>query len=274
VRLVFNHIDAIIVRDESSRRQLLQAGVRRPIHVSADSALALTPAPRERALAILRQEGIPCPGEKLVAFAVFGQAFRTRRGFRTHRALYQQDVWQPGAREQAQHYIQTLAQTADYVVQQLGARVVFFFQERFLDGRSEDRAMTEQVLARMQQAQGAFMLQGEYRADEMLALYGLAEMTISSRFHGVIFSLAMNTPVVGISYEEKIASLLQQLGSSAHVDIERISFEDLKSRVEEVWTNRELYRQMLPPKIEKLQREVLSSLDFARTLLGRSLCME
>ncbi len=43
--LVFNRVDVVTVRDEESRTLLQDAGVRRPVHVVADPAFGLEPAP-------------------------------------------------------------------------------------------------------------------------------------------------------------------------------------------------------------------------------------
>lgn len=46
--LIVNRVDVVTVRDEESRRLLQDAGVRRPIHLVADPAFALEPAPPAR----------------------------------------------------------------------------------------------------------------------------------------------------------------------------------------------------------------------------------
>jgi len=59
VGLIVNRVDLVTVRDEDSRRLLQDVGVQGPIHLTADPAFALEPAPRARIADLLSRTKRP-----------------------------------------------------------------------------------------------------------------------------------------------------------------------------------------------------------------------
>lgn len=64
--------------------------------------------------------------------------------------------------------------------------------------------------------------------------------------HSNIFALISDVPVVAIQYEHKTQGIMDRMGlGHATVDIEKISFEELKQKVEHVLNNGDLYKGLI-----------------------------
>jgi len=186
--LVAKHLNraaAITVRDRQALKLLEEAGVERQIVLTADPALLLEPDPIPADT--LKREGLDMQ-HRLVGFSVREPG--------------------PAAPDiDVEHYHALLANTADFMVARLDANVVFVP----LELKKQDVQHSHAVVARMQYAQRATVLKGEYTSPQLLALMGQFQFCVGLRLHFLIFAAVQGIPFVALPYASKVEGFLQEL---------------------------------------------------------------
>jgi L-malate glycosyltransferase len=187
VRDVMSKAAAITVRDALSLHELAAAGVRFPRpELAADPAVRLPPADATWAE---RPEGT------VVGFVVRSWAWVEER-------------WTGSGRAAFDRYLDWVAAAADGAVERFGASPVFVATQRLFD---DDRAVEEQVVARMRHAARATLHEPGSTAALQTVLGGL-DALVSSRLHPLILAASAGTPVVGISAKPKVRAFLCSVG--------------------------------------------------------------
>jgi len=207
VRLILNKVASITVRDPQSQELLIAMGIRRPpIEVTADPVFDLTPAPQEWALEKLKDLGVP-DGRPVLGFAV--------RPWQTGRAL-----------------TSLFAEVADRAADKLGAWPLFLTMHR-----GEDEEMAEKILRAMHSP--ATVVQGALSPSEWMGMAGVCRVLVGMRLHALIFALTQGVPVVGLSYDPKVESLLRMVDAWRGLDIQRVECETIFQEVVRSWQCRE-----------------------------------
>ena len=187
-KLVAKHLNratAITVRDRQSVKLLEEAGVQQEIILTADPALLLEPE--------------SLPEQTLLSEGLNGQ----------HR-LIGFSVREPGPAApdiDIEHYHSLLASAADFMVARLDANIVFVPMEL----KKFDVQQSHAVVARMQYAQRAGILKGEYNAPQLLTLMGHLQFCVGMRLHFLIFSALQHVPFVALPYASKVEGFLEDL---------------------------------------------------------------
>jgi polysaccharide pyruvyl transferase WcaK-like protein len=131
-------------------------------------------------------------------------------------------------------YVETLAAFAAWLLSK-GIKPVFLPTQLNLDppviadilAEMHARGLEESVLARCVAAPAVDSL------DSLLAEIERADLVVASRFHGVVLSLNVSRPVLGIAYHAKTREAMGQLGLEAFsLDILDLSLEGLIERFE------------------------------------------
>jgi len=112
-------------------------------------------------------------------------------------------------------------------------------------------------------------------APELIGVLSGAQMVLSMRLHLVIFASSAGVPVIGLSYDPKVNSMLQQLGQEHCVDLverkKRKDFEGLAEEVtahiRDVMENRKEIGEFLTAKAEEMRRLCREDLTRIRMLL-------
>lgn len=230
-RRVASKVQLITVRDEESRALLDEMGVSGPpVVVTADPVIALEPVPAARVDEIMAAEGLHGDAR------VVGLSLRP---------------WSDGERTRESFIVLG----RDLVSQ--GYRVLVMpFQE------SQDRAICNEVAQAV--GSGAQALRHEYGPTALMGLVGRLHAVVGMRLHALIFGGAQYVPIVGVSYDPKVANFLRRVEAPI-VPLEAMTPELLVAAGREVVANeplhRERLRRLLPPLIDQ-------SRETARLLVG------
>ncbi|MCK6624170.1 MAG: polysaccharide pyruvyl transferase family protein [Anaerolineae bacterium] len=240
---VFRQLDLICLRDSESLPQLALMNVSEAkVQVVADSAWLLQPASIERAQNILQLEKVP-NSKPLVSVALL----RWR--------LFQTKPWLEGH----QQYLKTVVEVLGNLIRCHNCHVVFLSTNTNLGGHpTDDRQTAREALALMDPAliEHTTIIDGEYRPEELKALYGQVALHIGTRMHSVILAAAMQTPVIGIAYEFKMFGVMRSLGLGEYVcDIENITLDDLWGKVDAAFKKRESLRRKIARALPTLQAQ-------------------
>ncbi|MGE4276520.1 MAG: polysaccharide pyruvyl transferase CsaB [Lawsonibacter sp.] len=187
VKQVVERATLVTLRDHSSARELADMGVtRQDLHVTADPVFHLSPAPSERGTQLLAQAGLP-PDTPFVTVSV-------------------RDWPDTGT------FCHELARLCDHLRRRHGMEVLFLLMQP-----NRDRATAQQVQANMEEP--SFLLDLPCTPRELMAVLGQARLCLAMRLHTLIFAARMAVPSMGLVYDPKVASYLQELDlpSAGHV---------------------------------------------------------
>jgi polysaccharide pyruvyl transferase CsaB len=231
-------LDAMIgvtVRDLEAKRLLEEIGVEREIVVTADPAWLLSPAPFDDGM--LMREGISSEAP-LVGFSV-----REPGGAA------------PGLDETAYHRL--IADAADFAVERYGTDVVFVPMER------ADIRNAHQVIADMNNAEHATVLNGSYRPAEILGLISRFHLAVGMRLHFLIFCALSRVPFLPLPYAGKVSSMMRALELPPESMIQDGRAGRLLASIDRLWDLRAERREHLSwvvPAVQERARATLAML--------------
>jgi len=168
--------DLITVRDNPSAQWLRFAGVKKPIEVLADPALIACSRPTER------QQTSPAP------------------------AVFALRPWPPLSAGN-EDLARSLAMAADAVVRRLDARALLMPFHT-----PGDDAFCAAVKTMMEEKDRAAIIARPTSAQQAIDMLAQASVLVSMRFHGLIFAAAAGIPMVALACDEKLSSLMAEIG--------------------------------------------------------------
>ncbi|MDD2498475.1 MAG: polysaccharide pyruvyl transferase CsaB, partial [Desulfitobacteriaceae bacterium] len=202
---VANRVNLITVRDEGSRDDLLQMGVKNPaIHVTADPVLGWEVVGESSPGEILSRAG----AEKRPSVGV---SLRGWEGIK------------PGE----------IAQVCDWIAAQ-GFQVIllpFHFPGDIAICRDVAKLMKQEYC----------LLKENLSPAEMMNMVGKMHLIIGMRLHALIMAAAQGVPFVGLSYDPKVDRFTRQAGQAAGCTVENSTASSLQAQVEQILAD---YRQI------------------------------
>ncbi|MCI8303814.1 MAG: polysaccharide pyruvyl transferase CsaB [Lawsonibacter sp.] len=187
VKRVVEQAALVTLRDHASARELKDMGITRSVQVTADPVFHLEPAGVERSWELLRAAGVG-PDTPFVAVSV--------REWRDVEDFYTQ-----------------LAGLCDHLRRVHGLEVLFLLMQR-----SRDEEATERVRSLM--AERSYVLRTSCTPRELMGVLGRAKLCLAMRLHTLIFAARMAVPAMGLVYDPKVASYLEELELPAAGDVE------------------------------------------------------
>lgn len=242
-KLVAEHLNpaaAVTVRDRQALKLLEEVGVKREIILTADPALLL--------------DGEPLPDEAI-----------TREGLDTSHRLVGFSVREPGPAApdiDVEHYHALLANTADFMVTRYDAQVVFVPMEQ-----KRDVQQSHGVMARMQCAQRATVLKGEYTAGQLRRLIGHFQFCVGMRLHFLIFAALEGVPLVALPYASKVLGFLQDLEMPSP-PLAEVSTGGLIAHIDRSWDTQDQIRQRIARRLPDLKERAGQSNQIVVHLLN------
>ena len=193
VRKAVEQAAAVTLRDHSSAKELREMGVQRAdLTVTADPVFRLESAEPARARELMAQAGLP-EGRPFVAVSVRDWAA-------------------------ARNFPAGLAALCDHLRRNYDMEVLFLLMQP-----SVDRGMTEAVRKEMKEP--SYVLQAATTPREMMAVLGQAKLCLAMRLHTLIFAARMAVPTLGLVYDPKVASFLEELELTSAGRVERFEAE-------------------------------------------------
>lgn len=245
-----NQVKLITVRDNRGKILLEDLGVEKDIIVTADPAVLLSPA--------------PLPEDALL-----------KEGLVVNKPLIGLSVREPGPAAphiDINHYHSLLADVADFLVERIGAHVVFVPMER----NYKDLQHSHAVISKMINAQSASILQHEYTSGELLSWMGHFDFVIGMRLHFLIFAAIMGIPFIPLPYAGKVEGFIEELGLSmpplsevtsgrllAHVDHSWDTRTELKSLIKQNFPHMQKKALLTNHYLEEMIRNQISESDYA-----------
>lgn len=246
VRLLLNRAKVIMVREELSKRYLVEIGIDRAlIHEVPDVAFILPEASAERINEVF---------------------FRTK----VQGVLIGINVSQL-LNFESKGYADLMADVADYLSTNLGATVLLIPHEirqekgNELDPPSDpdndafggdDITAVRTVYEKVKEKQRVIPI-SEHEVDVMKGIIGRCELFIGARTHSIISALSMGIPTLGIAYSQKTPGIMKMVGLGNYVcSFRTITFEELIPKINDLFSKRSGIRRHLLSQVEILQKRV------------------
>ena len=189
-RAAFAPAGVITVRDAASKAELESLGIAgERVHVTADPAFGLRPAPPARAAEILAAAGARADGPRL------GVALRQ---------------WDVGV--DAPAWEETVARALDLVLEQTGAEVVFVPFQALSGALLDDVAVARRVRGRLRQPSRAVVVDAAPGPREKAAVLASCQAVLGMRLHSLIFAVAAGVPPVALDYDPKVRAAMAAAG--------------------------------------------------------------
>lgn len=241
-RFLCNNAVSVSVREEFTRRCLLDAGVKGDnVRVLADPAFGVaTASGKEGGLAILRREGITLGGRRTV-----GVNFRS---------LYWS--WDEAM---VTKYAAHVAGVCDRIATKLDADLLFIPNCTY-DVNTElqdDRYVARRIRAKMRHADRAHLIEGDYLVQDTLCLFPLLDLHLSNRRHSCVFAAIHGVPFVALTSgtPTHIKPFMEELGLDEQVfDLMSEDMAALEKLLMQTWERRVALAQTLRERVPRLRQ--------------------
>ncbi len=222
VKKILSRADDISLREPSSYEFLKEIGttddVMNAVRITADPALTLPPASKERKDYILQCAEIENPGD------YFAVSLREWQNLKTS----------SGASDRAS-FISAIADGIALICERYGKTPVFIpVQKTHDDGICLDtKALVEERLGKK-----CPMLK-RLSAREVVSIISDMSFVIGMRLHMLIYASTAGIPAIGISYDPKVAAFLEYSNQFCSIDACSVNSEELAKRAGELLECRE-----------------------------------
>ncbi|MDI3480565.1 MAG: hypothetical protein PWQ97_220 [Tepidanaerobacteraceae bacterium] len=236
IKLVGNTVDLITVRDNASKEQLENLGVRKPpLLVTADPAFVLEPVKDEKGFSILRENKIMLDDARIKV----GISLRP---------------WNLGRGREI------IAKACDYMAKTFSADIVFLPMQF-----PKDYNESLEVMKLMKQE--AHVLEKPMGPRELLWVSGKMDLIFGMRLHALIFGAMMGVPLLGLIYDPKVEHFLDMVKQPSAGRPGELDIIKLCSLLEEVLKHKEETRSFLLKIKEELREKALRNAELALELL-------
>ena len=190
-RVIDRCVDAITVREATSLDELRSLGVTRPeITLAAEPALTLGPAPEERLDAIFAAHGMEQGGH------YFCLCIRRWPGIRQKSGIF--------------------AAAAEYAREKYGMTPVLLSVNIKQDSESAHR-VREKITG------DCVLVTEDMTVPEIIGFLSRMDMVMAMRLHALIFSASRSVPLIGISYDPKVAAFLDYISQTNYIDFDELT---------------------------------------------------
>ena len=96
--------------------------------------------------------------------------------------------------------------------------------------------------------------------EELLAVFSQLDLVIGMRLHALIFALLNKVPMLGLSYDPKVAAFMKWV-NQPFVDVRVLSLSQMQERLEEVLSHKHSIKRQLEHLRPLLQRKAALNFD-------------
>ncbi|AHM55705.1 pyruvyl-transferase CsaB [Peptoclostridium acidaminophilum DSM 3953] len=220
-------VDFINVRDEKSKSELQEMGIDNEILVTADAVFGMSRPSLDKGAAAIERLNIK-KGKRLVGISM--------RPWKDNDEISEK-----------------FSQLCKSMAAEQGCEIVLLPFHFYSDLEIMD--MVYQKLD-SETRKSVHVLREYLHVEDYLSLIGNLDMFIGMRLHGLIFSVLMGVPVVGISYDPKIDSFMSSIGKKSTTDVLNLNFNDIINEVEKILLNFDTEKGLMDSRAIELSAKV------------------
>ena len=231
VKFCLNNVNLITARGKLTKKYLENISIKAPIFLVADCAFILKSASHKRVKEILYHEGIKKEDYPLIGISVSVILDRKNN-----------------------NYVNIMSQTIDYLIQKINVQIILI-SHSFLDTK-DDRCVANKIYETTVNKSKIILIKNEYLTEELKGIIGLCDIFIGARMHTSIAALSICIPTIVIAWSPKYYEIMASLGQEKYIcNINTLKFQELTSKIEELWHNRSKIRTELTSKM-RIQRKL------------------
>lgn len=257
-KFVLNNANIVSVRESLTAERMRGLGFRKEINVTADPAVSVSAISTQELEKIFKEENLNNLQKPLIG--ICPHFFSVEDSYRVHHYRRFPD-------EVIQNYKKVMAQIADYVTS-IGTAIFIPMHALMPDS---DLELSIEILKMMKYASKVKLIARQYRPREICGIFSRLDLVIGVRLHSLVMAATANTPVISVSYAPKVKGFINLLEQYQYMlELESLSFENLKGKVEDALLNRESIKAKLKIRIQQLQQQAEKNALRAASLLGAS----
>lgn len=260
VRKHLKDVDLITLRDKDSALLLKELGITQQVQVTADPVFSLKWSLEERNTVQEKQQEASQMAQKESARKDKGEyvCMALRHWFDMIPFIPVKICNKFGIRsaknkKRYERYIQTMAETTEYINRELGYDVVFV---SFLYGR--DDKVARDILAQVKETAGRRnqLVTDEYLTpNEVLNVIAHARFLVGMRLHSVIYAIRTHTPMVILDYSAKVRAMAKLNRLSDYcVDVNTMDTQGVKEAIRRMLAKEEELKNIICEQ-EKIMQE-------------------
>ena len=242
VKLVFNRANLITVREKISMKYLHGLVTTRNLYLTTDPAYTLEPATTMK-IAEFYHKKINMDNIPLVGISPSDSIWLV--GF-------------PDIRNRCDKqkvYIELMAKLSDFVIDNLGARIVFL--PRIMP---QDRSIIEKIQQKMRHGQITNIFGDSNTTDEQAGIISKCQLFIACRLHSAVASVSAAIPTIVLSYSHKFPGVLAPFLNvtsindiTANLSPDEL-YDQICKQINYMWRNKEEISQYLKVKMPEVKK--------------------
>ncbi|MBI4688138.1 MAG: polysaccharide pyruvyl transferase family protein [Nitrospirae bacterium] len=243
----------ITVRERLSYEYLKEIGVKAPFYQTADPAFTLKACTSEKALEILKKEGISAEGTPLIGFSVSKTATR----------------WGEGSHEK---FIKVMAETIEQLAGKYPeGRFIFVPHVTYRnDPDNDDRIIGREIYQKVSCKDKVGLIEGDYTCEESKGIIGLCALFIGARTHATIASVSHQIPTIALAYSTKAYGIMEDALSSRQcvLDVKALTVDGLTSAAQSLLSMKDEVSLQIAERLRKIQSGSLRNGELAKEFFG------
>jgi len=238
---VFKKCDVITVRDQGSLQDLLEMGLDVPIEVVADPVMGLQAEdiPDDPGCRILKELALADDQGKMEK-PLLVVALRT---------------WQEN------QYYGKVAAVLDRLVE--NGWNVLLIPMHF----PQDTQAVQEVTKNM--TQRFYCLGENLNPQELMSVIKKADLVLSMRLHGLIMAMALEVPMVALSYDPKVERFMEETGLNSCLSLENFTAEELQKVIDRLIKEKPQLKEIQKAKRRELYTKAWRAARMAEELLAK-----
>lgn len=221
----------MILRDKQTKELLQRLNLRYPdIIINADSAINTTPPSDERLNEIIQKEGLFKNAKGTISFTINAYI----------------DKWYSGGKFKRENFLKLIGGTIDYLINELDVNIMLTVTQVM------DMKINQEIFKYVKHRDRIQIISNaNYTYEDIAGLLQRVGIHVGLRTHSLIFSAAVNTPMISINSYPKNVGFMQSIKQDDWmIEINELTFEKLSGLTMHAWKNREKTRKTLRPIVE------------------------
>lgn len=243
-RFCLNRASLILVREDVTKNYLKHINVNNPfIYLGAEIAFLLEQAHPKKVQEIFLKESIN-PNKKNRPLIGIGPNALVYQAFRSNKAVY----------------VTLMAKIADFLVEKFNAQIVFVSHVIIPPeyGCQDDRFVAKEIYQLVRNKNRIKIIKEDYSPEELKGIIARCELFIGARMHSNIASTSTHVPTIALAWSHKYRGIMRMLEQEKYVcDIETITFDELVSKINDAWNNKDEIEKKLAFKTTELKKSAL-----------------
>jgi len=245
-RKIFSRASVILLRDERSKKHILELGIeQQKIHMAADAAFVLAEITNKFNRASLRADKHP-----RLAISVRSMSFFQHNGYKGDYVSY----------------IDGMVQVVKVAVENFNAKVTFLSTcQGIPEYWTNDSVTAEEIYAKLpENILGNVNVDREFRQPrEVVDAYQAFDIVIATRMHSAILALCAGTPTLGIAYEFKMEELFKKINMpELALDVGSFTINNITESVEKLFIEADIYRPKIKIAVDIMYKNAWLAKEF------------